>query len=90
MPLFFLIFRVGRKKNKNMNKKNTIREIIKQLGYKFNHAWVINTRRHRLDNFKVGGWSKPEIWIDGRHIDQVTEGNLLDEVIEDLRAMATK
>ena len=70
-----------------MNKKNIIRELIRDLGYNFNRTFVIKTGRHFLDNSKLGGWSKPDLWIDNKRIDKIEDEVLLDEVIEDLKSM---
>ena len=74
-----------------MNKKNAIREMVRDLGYKFNRTFVIRLGRHTLDNSKLGGWSKPELWIDGTNkLEEVEDEKLLDEVLEDLKQEAEK
>lgn len=70
-----------------MNKKNIIRELIRDLGYTFNRTFFIQTERHMIDNSKLGGWSKPDLWIDNKRIDKISDEVLLDEVIEDLKSM---
>lgn len=61
--------------------QKAIREIIRDLGYKMNRRWVIETKHHRLDNMKLGGWDGPQVWLDGHQLTKTT--NL--EVLEDAR-----